>query len=645
MQELNEQAEAQVTGGGAETTEAAVETAAAHDAPAAAHGADGNYHKTDANGNKHIIIDPVTRIEGHLRIEALIDSNNTIIDAWSSSTMFRGIETIVKNRDPRDVGLMTMRICGVCTGTHYQRSIEAVEDAFNITIPKNARIVRNLIQGSLQVHDHFVHFYHLHALDFVDIISATKADPEATAAEAVKWAKASGTTPYTSGAKAFKDVQDRIIKFAKEGRLGIFGNGYWGNDGYKLTPEQNLIGVAHYLKGLDVQRRMSKMHAIFGGKSPHPQSIVVGGVTCVQDIQNPARIGLFQELLRETTDFVKRAYLPDIYMAGTMYAKEATDATQSFHGTKHKGTLGKGIGGAGGGLLTYMSYGDFRLDDTGFYKSALFLPAGLILDGDITKVHEVDEEMITEDVTHSWFEGTGAPEHPYVGTTIPEYTGLEKKDDGYAYLKTEGKYSWIKSPLYAGRKVEVGPLARMVVGYVKGDKTITKHVGNFLKRSGLPLTVLFSTVGRTAARAIETEMIVDEMKVWAAELAKNTASGDLSTWTEFDFDEVSKDCRGRGLAEAPRGSLGHWIVIKDGLVTNFQAVVPSTWNAGPRGPNGEVGAYEAALIGIKVVNPEEPLEIIRTVHSFDPCIACAVHVMDTNGKELAVYKVDPTCAF
>ena len=610
-----------------------------------AHGADGNFHTTDENGNKHIIVDPITRIEGHLRIEAIINSDNVIIDAWSSSTMFRGIETIVQGRDPRDVGLMTMRICGVCTGTHYQRSCEAAEDAFNITIPKNARIVRNLIQGSLQMHDHFVHFYHLHALDFVDVVAATTADPVATAKEAEKWAAVAGTTPYLAGATVFGDIQARIIKFVKEGRLGIFGNGYWGNNNYKLTPEQNLIGVAHYLEALDVQRRMSKMHAVFGGKSPHPQSIVVGGVTCVQDIQNPARISLFQELLRETTDFVKRAYMPDIYMAGTAYAPEATDSSATFHASDHKGAFGKGVGGTGGGLLSYMSYGDFRLDDTGFYNSALYLPSGLVLDGDITKVHELDEEKITEDVTHSWFEGTGAPERPYDGTTIPKYTGLDKRDDGYAYLKTDEKYSWIKSPLYDGRKVEVGPLARMVVGYVKGDKNITKYVGNFLKRSGLPVTVLFSTVGRTAARAIETELLADAMKDWAAELAANAASGDLNTWTEFDFDEVSKDCRGRALAEAPRGSLGHWMVIKDGLVTNFQAVVPSTWNAGPRGPNGEIGAYEAAVIGTKVANPEEPLEIIRTVHSFDPCIACAVHIMDTNGKELAVYKVDPTSAF
>ncbi len=627
MQELNEEVEAHTTGGG--TT----------------HGTDGNFHSTDANGNKHIIVDPITRIEGHLRIEAVIDSNNKIVDAFSSSTMFRGIETILKGRDPRDCGLMAMRICGVCTGTHYQRSIEAVEDAFNVTIPKNARLVRNLIQGALYVHDHLVHFYHLHALDFVDVVAATKADPEVTAKEAQKWAKVAGHKPYISGEADFKAIQDRIIKFVKEGRLGIFGNGYWGNNNYKLTPEQNLIGVAHYLKALDVQRDMAKMQSIFGGKNPHPQSIVVGGVTCVQDIQNPARISLFKQLLVDSNEFIKGAYLPDIYMAGTMYAKEATDGSATFHASDHKGALGKEVGGTGGGVLSYMSYGDFRLDDTGFYSSDLFFKRGLVLGGDISKLHELDESKITEDVTHSWYEGTGAPEHPYVGTTIPKYTGLNKKDDGYAYLKTDEKYSWIKSPLYNGQKVEVGPLARIVVGYVGGDARTKKYAGDFLKRSGLPLTVLFSTVGRTAARAIETDMIGDAMVEWVDELAKNAASGDLRTWTEFDFEEVSADTKGRGLAEAPRGALGHWVNVKDGKVANYQAIVPSTWNAGPRGPNGEVGAYEASLIGTIVANPEEPLEIIRTIHSFDPCIACAVHVVDTKGKELAVYKVDPTCAF
>ncbi len=583
---------------------------------------------------KHIIVDPITRIEGHLRIEAVIDENNKIVDAFSSSTMFRGIETILKDRDPRDAGLLAMRICGVCTGTHYQRSIEAVEDAFNITIPKNARLVRNLIQGALYIHDHLVHFYHLHALDFVDIISATKADPAKTAQEAIKWAGISGYKPYTSAEADFKAVQDRVIKFAKQGRLGIFGNGYWGNKHYKLTPEQNLIGVTHYLKALDIQRDLGKMQAIFGGKNPHPQSIVVGGVTCVQDIQNPSRIALFKQLLKDGTDFIKGAYLPDIYMAGTMYADEATDKDATY----------KGIGGTGGGILSFMSYGDFKLDDTGFYEADQLFPSGLVLDGDISKALEVDTDKITEDVTHAWYKGD-KPLHPYVGETIPNYTGLEKKDDGYAYLKTDEKYSWIKSPRYDGKAIEVGPLARMVIGYVKGDERITKYVGNFLKRANLPVTVLFSTIGRTAARAIETELMADVMMDWVDELAKNTASGDLSTWTEFDFDEVAVDCKGAGLAEAPRGALGHWVNIKDGKITNYQAIVPSTWNAGPRDKDGKLGAYEASLIGTKVANPEEPLEIIRTIHSFDPCIACAVHVMDTKGKELAVYKVDPNCTF
>jgi len=621
----------------ANVTEAAENAAPAesNEAPKAEEAPAKEAPKAEAKGGKkHIIVDPITRIEGHLRIEAIIDENNKIVDAYSSSTMFRGIETILKGRDPRDAGLLAMRICGVCTGTHYQRSIEAVEDAFNITIPKNARLVRNLIQGALYVHDHLVHFYHLHALDFVDVLSATKADPAKTAEEAVKWAKIAGHKPYTSAAADFKAVQDRLIKFAKQGRLGIFGNGYWGNKHYKLTPEQNLLGVTHYLKALDIQRDLAKMQAIFGGKNPHPQSIVVGGVTCVQDIQNPARIALFKQLLKEGNDFIKGAYLPDIYMAGTMYAEEATDKDATY----------KGVGGTGGGLLSYMSYGDFKLDDTGFYKAAQLFPSGLVLDGDISKAFELDPTKITEDVTHAWYKGD-KPLHPYEGETIPNYTGLEKKEDGYAYLKTDEKYSWIKSPRYDGKPVEVGPLARMVVGYVKGDARIKKYVDNFLERSKLPITVLFSTVGRTAARAIETEMMGDVMMEWVDELAKNVAGGDLSTWTEFDFDEVSVECKGKGLAEAPRGALGHWVKIKDGRIENYQAVVPSTWNAGPRDAEGQLGAYEASLIGTKVANPEEPLEIIRTIHSFDPCIACAVHVLDTKGKELAVYKVDPNCAF
>ena len=578
--------------------------------------------------SKHIIVDPITRIEGHLRVEAVIDENNVIKDAYASSTMFRGIETILKGRDPRDAGLLAMRICGVCTGTHYQRSIEAVEDAFDVTIPKNARIVRNLIQGALYIHDHVVHFYHLHGLDWVDITSALKADPAKAEAESFNWHK----TPYGVSKSELIQIQERLTKFVKQGRLGIFANAYWGNKNYKLSPEQNLIATAHYLQALDLQRDAAKLMAIFGGKMPHPQSLVVGGVTCVQDIQNPSRIALFKTLLKKFTHFIKTAYLPDLAMAGVKYVDEALDGT-------------------GGGLKNFMSYGDFRLDDTGFYNSELLFPAGVVLNGDLSNYIPFDQTKVAEDVTHAWYDGD-KPLHPYDGETNPKYTGLEKKDDGMSYLKTDEKYSWIKSPIYDDNRVEVGPLARMVVGVAAGDKRITKYVTDFLTLLGdklglgkpAPTAALFSTVGRTAARAIETELMADVMFEWVDELAANVASGDLSTWTEFDFDEVSSDAKGHGLAEAPRGGLGHWVKVKDGQIQNYQAVVPSTWNAAPRDYKDRMGAYEAALIGTKVADVDQPLEILRTIHSFDPCIACAVHIVDTKGKELSSFKVNTSCA-
>lgn len=578
--------------------------------------------------SKHIIVDPITRIEGHLRIEAVIDENNVIQDAYASSTMFRGIETILKGRDPRDAGMLAMRICGVCTGTHYQRSIEAVEHAFGVTIPKNARLVRNLMQGSLYVHDHVVHFYHLHGLDWVDITQALEADPKKAAQEAFKWCK----TPYGTGESELIQIQERLKKFVGEGRLGIFSNAYWGNKSYKLSPEQNLIATAHYLQALDLQRDAAKMMAIFGGKQPHPQSIVVGGVTCVQDIQNPARLALFKSLLLKFNKFIKNAYLADVMMAGSVYVDEALDGT-------------------GAGLKNYLSYGDFKLDDTGFYGAKELFPSGVVLGGDLSKVYPLDQEKVAEDVTHAWYEADGL-EHPFDGTVKPKYTGLEKKSDGYAYLKTNEKYSWIKSPLYDDTRMEVGPLARMVIGVAAGDERITKYVTNFMAKLGdklglgapAPTAALFSTIGRTAARAIETELMGDVMVEWIDELAANAAAGDLHTWTKFDFDSVSRDAKGYGLAEAPRGALGHWVKIKNGKIENYQTVVPSTWNAAPRDYKDRMGAYEAALIGTKVSNVDEPLEILRTIHSFDPCIACAVHIIDTKGRELGKFKVGTNCS-
>jgi len=563
----------------------------------------------------HIIVDPITRIEGHLRIEAVIE-NGVIVDAFASSGMFRGIETILKGRDPRDAGLLAMRICGVCTGTHYQRSIEAVEDAFKVTVPQNARIVRNLIQGALYVHDHPVHFYNLAGLDWVDVVSALSADVQKAVDVAHKYC----ATPYNCSTSRYTEVLARVKKFVDQGRLGIFANGYWGNKSYKFSPEENLVVLSHYLDVLDLQRDIAKMHAIFGGKSPHPQSIVVGGVTCVQDIQNPSRITEYKTILNKARAFIKNAYIPDVLLAGTVYADEA-------------------LAGIGAGLGNFMSFGGFRLDDNPMYSGKMLFPSGIVLNKDLSKFYEFDQSKVTEDVTHSWYKGD-ANLHPFDGVTDPEFTGYKKGEDGFAYLKTDEKYSFLKAPNYDNTRMEVGPLARMVVGYAKGDELIQKYVNDFLTKGNLPASVLFSTVGRTAARAVETDLIADEMVKWCDELLANSTNGKLDTWTRFDFDKVAKDSKGYGLEEAPRGALGHWVKIKDGKIENYQAVVPSTWNASPRDKEGRRGAYEEALIGTPVADVEEPLEIIRTIHSFDPCIACAVHIVDTKGKELGSYKVN-----
>jgi quinone-reactive Ni/Fe-hydrogenase large subunit len=564
----------------------------------------------------HIVVDPISRIEGHLRIEAVLDDNNVITEAYSAGTMFRGIELILKGRDPRDAGLLAQRICGVCTGVHYWTSVRAVENAFGVTIPKNARLVRNLIAGSQFIHDHPVHFYHLHALDWVDLVSALSADPVKAVDVAHRWTD----TPWNASATNYKAVQDKLKGFAQQG-LGIFGNAYWGNPSYHLTPEENLVAVSHYLDSLSAQRVPAKMMAIFGGKNPHPQSIVVGGVTSVQDIENPERLSQFKTMLNQHVQFIKGAYLPDLLMAGIAYAPEAA-------------------AGIGAGLKSYLSYGFLELDDTPLYGAKTLFPSGVVLGGDLSNVITFDQRKVAEDVTHSWYKGN-ATLHPYQGVTEPNYTGLDKRSDGIAYLKTAEKYSWLKSPTYDDHRVEVGPLARLIVGYARGDQNIKDHVDQVLKLTGLPIGVLFSTVGRTAARCIETLIIAEAMSGWIDELEKNTASGDFETWTAFDFDKVSQNAEGYGLSEAPRGALGHWVRVRNGKIDNYQIVVPTTWNASPRDGKNRVGAYESALVGVKLAKPDEPLEVLRTVHSFDPCLACAVHLVDARGRDLGTYQISP----
>ncbi len=566
----------------------------------------------------HIVVDPITRIEGHLRIEAVLDDNNVVTKAYSAGTMFRGIELILKDRDPRDAGLLAMRICGVCTGVHYWTSIRAVEDAFGVTIPKNARLVRNLITGSLFIHDHPVHFYNLHALDFVDIVAAIGADP----AKAVTTAYQYSNAPWNASVATYQAVQAKLTSLAKSS-LGIFGNAYWGNPSYRLTPEESLVAASHYLDALNMQRTAAKMMAIFGGKNPHPQSIVVGGITSVEDIADPSRLGQFGTWLAEMTAFIERAYMPDLVMVGKAYADEA-------------------LAGVGAGLGSYMAYGaGFELDDNPVGRAKTLFPSGVVLNRDLSTVLAFDQSKVTEDVTHSWYEGNTVLQ-PFDGITAPNYTGLAKQSNGIAYLKTDEKYSWIKAPTYDGNRVEVGPLARLIVGYASGNATIKSKVDSVLATAGFPITILFSTIGRTAARMVETLIIADAMAGWLNELEVNVAQGDLQTWTPFDFSQVSANAQGFGLSEAPRGSLGHWIKIRDGKIANYQAVVPTTWNGSPRDGQDRPGAFESALVGVKLAKIDEPLEILQTIHSFDPCLACAVHLVDARGRDLGTYQVIPS---
>lgn len=565
---------------------------------------------------RHIVVDPITRIEGHLRIEAALDSTNTITEAWSSSTMFRGIETIVQGRDPRDVGLFAQRMCGVCTLVHYLASHRAVENAFGVTVPKNARLVRNLKLGAQFIHDHPVHFYSLSAFDFVDLLSALKADPK----KAVTVAYNYSNNPYNVSAGHYSAVQAKLTAFAQgDPSLGIFGNAYWGHPSYRLSPEQNLVAVSHYLDCLDYQRTPAKMMALLGGKNPHPQADVVGGVTCVEDLAAPSRLAQFGQWLQDSMPFINGAYIPDLLMVGEAYGAEA-------------------VAGVGAGLRSYLSYGGFELDETPLPGAKTFFPSGMVLNGDLSRVYPLNQAKITEDVTHSWYAGNSVRQ-PFSGVTQPDYTGLEPLVNGVAHLKTGEKYSWVKEPTHDGQRVEVGPLARLIVGYAAGNPTIKSAVDGLLKAGGFPVGALFSSVGRHAARAVETQLIANAMGGWLAELQRNMQSGDLATWTDFDFEKVSADAEGYGLLMAPRGALGHWVRVRGGKVVNYQTIAPTTWNASPRDGKGRPGAYEAALVGVHLAVPSQPLELLRTVHSFDPCLACAVHLVDARGHDLGSYQV------
>ncbi len=563
--------------------------------------------------SKRVVIDPITRIEGHLRVEVEVDENNVIQKAWSSSTLWRGIEVILKGRTPMDVGLIVQRICGVCTYSHYRAGIEAVEDALGTKIPLNAKYLRSLMQTSLYMHDHIVHFYHLHGLDWVDVVSALSADPAAAAQEALKYTE----NPIAAGEGELRAVQERVKGFVETGKLGPFANAYWGNRTYKFTPEQNLIALSHYLKALEVQRVAAEMLAIFGGKSPHPQSLVVGGVTSVRDMLSPARLQEWKQKHAIVTDFIHRAYKADIVMAAAAFGNEPS-------------VLG------GVNVKNFMATEDFILSN-GEYM----FDGGVIMNGDLANVTDINLDLIKEDVTHSWYSADKA-QHPYEGTTIPEYTGFIERETVYGKLPTldgDGKYSWVKSPRYNGEPVEVGPLASLLVSYARGNKVVVESVNGLLEATGLPVEALFTTLGRTAARMLQTVIVAEEgLKTFDAMLLNMQT--DEETFVKPVMDP-NKEYQGCGMIEAPRGMLSHWIRIKGNLVENYQAVVPTTWNAGPIDAEGKMGPYEASLIGLELEDPAKPLEVIRIIHSFDPCMACSVHVMDYKGQELGEFRIDP----
>ncbi|HWS96397.1 MAG TPA: nickel-dependent hydrogenase large subunit, partial [Candidatus Methylomirabilis sp.] len=560
-------------------------------------------------------VDPITRIEGHLRIEAVVE-NGTITDAYSSGTMVRGFEKILKGRDPRDAWAFTERACGVCTTVHALASVRTVEDALGISVPQNAELIRNLMFCTQYAQDHVVHFYHLHALDWVDVVSALKADPQKTSEIAVSispWPK--------SSPKYFAGVQQKLKAFVESGQLGIFANGYWGNPSYKLPPEVNLLAVTHYLEALEWQREIVKIHTIFGGKNPHP-NYLVGGVPCsinpdeVNAI-NMDRLNQVGSLIKQATAFVEQVYIPDLMAIAGFY---------------------KDWAGYGGGVKNYLAYGD--LPTRGYGQPDYFKFArGAILNRNLSEVYPVNGknvEEIKEYISHSWYKYAGGDAtglHPFAGETEFDYTGPMPP---YEQLNVEGKYSWLKTPRWKDNAMEVGPLARLLVSYAKGNTEVKDVVNEALGKLGVPVTALFSTLGRTAARGLETRLIVHWMQGFFDDLMTQIKVGELSTFTRDKWEPSTwpATTEGVGLSEAPRGALAHWIKIKNGAIDNYQLVVPSTWNASPRDAKGQRSPYEEALIGTHLANPDQPLEILRTVHSFDPCIACAVHLYDPDGKHV-----------
>ncbi len=560
-----------------------------------------------------ISIDPITRIEGHLRIDVEVDGGS-VQNAWASCTMWRGIETILRGRDAREGWVFAQRFCGVCTTVHAMASVRAVEDALSLEIPANAQYIRNLILIGHALHDHIVHFYHLSALDWIDITTIPQADP----ARAASIADGVSNWPANSH-KELQAVQDKVKGLVGSGQLGIFAHGYWGHPAMRLSPELNLILFAHYLQALEFQRKACQVVGILGGKTPHIQNLAVGGVMNAINLNSLAtmnmdRLGMLQSLFQEMIPFVQQAYFADACLLAASYP-------EWFH--------------YGRGVANYLSVPDLPLDA----KATRFdLPGGIIMNGDLGYVRPIDNwhdqpirSAVAEDLTRAWY--AGQVQQPWNGETIPDYTDF----------KPDGKYSWVKAPRYDGKPMQVGPLSNVLVGYASGHPLTRKWAdtafSNIAAAHGPRITAndLQSTMGRYLARAIRSAMLSDiALQHWQL-LTDNILKGDDTTYNPAQFP--NHEVVGVGMHEAPRGTLTHWVAINKGVFSNYQAVVPTTWNASPRDQKGVPGPYESSLLANPVADPEKPLEVLRTVHSFDPCMACACHMLDARGRKIAQVKV------
>ena len=559
---------------------------------------------------KRIVVDPMTRIEGHLRVDCEVDGGK-VVKAWSSGQMWRGIELILEGRDPRDAWIITQRICGVCTTVHAVASVRAVENALKMEVPLNAQYIRNMIITAHGIHDHIVHFYQLSALDWVDIVSALQADP----AKAAQIAQSLSDWPLNN-VTVFREVQAKLQSFVNTGQLGVFASGYWGHPAMKLPPEINLIAVAHYFQALDYQRTANKIVSILGSKTPHIQNLAVGGVANPINLDSQStltleRLAYIRSTIDELGDFIRKVYMVDVAAIGAMYA----DWTQY-----------------GAGVTNYLSVPDLPLDTKG---TQFVLPGGYIQNADLSTFQPITsyqdkffENGVKESVKHAWYQGGKGALHPYDGETIPQYTDFQ--DDG--------KYSWVKAPTFNDKRAQVGPLANVLCMAAAGHEPTTRNLKTVLDLAGavagaqIPVAALHSTIGRHAARAVRTAVLHEALDHQWMLLMENIGKGDYATFNKPEFPKG--EIRGFGYHEAPRGVLSHWTVIRDGKIANYQAVVPSTWNAGPRDEADEAGPYEASLLDNPVAEPEKPLEVIRTIHSFDPCLACAIHMVDTEKKEI-----------